>query len=308
MTLNRYPDRDAVELRKDLADYLGDGLTASHVWAANGSNEVIQQLLQAFGGPGRRALGFEPGYSMHSLIARVTGTRWVAADRDEDFGLDPDRAVRVIEQNQPDVIFLTSPNNPTGTSAPIRAIEAVCDAAPGVVIVDEAYAEFAREGTPQRAEPAAPLPRARGHPHHVQGVRHGGRQDRVPGRRSRGGREAAAGPAALSPVCRHPGGGEGRARAGRRAAGHRHVSSGRTGRGWSAGSGSAGCAVADSDANFVLFGEFEQRRDGLAGAARPRRAGPRGRAAALAAGHGGDAGGDGRFPRGTGRGAEEGAA
>ncbi len=147
VTLNRYPDRDAVELRKDLADYLGHGLTASHVWAANGSNEVIQQLLQAFGGPGRRALGFEPGYSMHSLIARVTGTRWVAADRDEDFGLDPDRAVRVIEQNQPDVVFLTSPNNPTGTSAPIGAIAAVCDAAPGVVIVDEAYAEFGRAGS-----------------------------------------------------------------------------------------------------------------------------------------------------------------
>ena len=144
VTLNRYPDRDAVELRKDLADYLGHGLTASHVWAANGSNEVIQQLLQAFGGPARRALGFEPGYSVHPLIARVTGTRWVAADRDEDFGLDPDRAVRVIEQNEPDVVFLTSPNNPTGTSAPIEAIEAVCDAAPGVVVVDEAYAEFAR--------------------------------------------------------------------------------------------------------------------------------------------------------------------
>jgi histidinol-phosphate aminotransferase len=146
-TLNRYPDRDAVELRKDLADYLGHGLTASHLWAANGSNEVIQQLLQAFGGPGRHALGFDPGYSMHPLIARVTGTRWVAADRDEDFGLDPGRAARVIEQHRPDVVFLTSPNNPTGTSAPIGTIEAVCDAAPGIVVVDEAYAEFAREGS-----------------------------------------------------------------------------------------------------------------------------------------------------------------
>ena len=95
-TLNRYPDRDAVELRKDLADYLGPGLTARQLWAANGSNEVIQQLLQAFGGPGRRALGFDPGYSMHSLIARVTCTGWVSADRDEDFGLDPERAARVI--------------------------------------------------------------------------------------------------------------------------------------------------------------------------------------------------------------------
>ncbi len=147
-TLNRYPDRDAVELRKDLADYLGHGLTAGQVWAANGSNEVIQQLLQAFGGPGRRALGFDPGYSMHSLIARVTCTGWVSADRDEDFGLDPRRAAAEIERHRPDLVFLTSPNNPTGTAAPMALIEAVCAAAPGLVVVDEAYAEFAREGTP----------------------------------------------------------------------------------------------------------------------------------------------------------------
>ena len=147
-TLNRYPDRDAVELRKDLADYLGHGLTGAQLWAANGSNEVIQQLLQAFGGPGRRALGFDPGYSMHSLIARVTCTGWVSAPRDEDFGLDPERAARVIEEHQPDLTFLTSPNNPTGTAAPIGLIEAVCAAAPGLVVIDEAYAEFAREGTP----------------------------------------------------------------------------------------------------------------------------------------------------------------
>src|SRR6266436_4655168 len=147
VTLNRYPDRDAVELRKDLADYLGHGLTGRHVWAANGSNEVIQQVQQAFGGPGRRALGFDPGYSMHPLIARVTCTGWVAADRDEDFGLDPDRAARVISQARPSVVFLTSPNNPTGTAAPLDVIEAVCDAAPGIVVIDEAYAEFARDGT-----------------------------------------------------------------------------------------------------------------------------------------------------------------
>jgi len=147
-TLNRYPDRDAVELRKALADYLGHDLTGAQLWAANGSNEVIQQLLQAFGGPGRRALGFDPGYSMHSLIARVTCTGWVSAARDEDFGLDPERAARVIGEHQPDLTFLTSPNNPTGTAAPIELIEAVCVAAPGLVVVDEAYAEFAREGTP----------------------------------------------------------------------------------------------------------------------------------------------------------------
>jgi histidinol-phosphate aminotransferase len=147
-TLNRYPDRDAVELRKDLADYLGHGLTARHVWAANGSNEIIQQVFQAFGGPGRRALGFEPGYSMHPLIARVTCTTWIDVDRDEDFGLDANKAAQAIEQAQPGLVFLTSPNNPTGTAAPIEVIEAICDAAPGLVVIDEAYAEFAREGTP----------------------------------------------------------------------------------------------------------------------------------------------------------------
>ena len=147
-TLNRYPDRDAVALRTGLASYLGHGLTASQVWAANGSNEIIQQLLQAFGGPGRRALGFEPSYSMHPLITRVTCTEWVAADRDEDFGLDPAHAAAVIAAERPDVVFLTSPNNPTGTALPLPVIRRVCAAAPGIVVVDEAYAEFARDDSP----------------------------------------------------------------------------------------------------------------------------------------------------------------
>jgi histidinol-phosphate aminotransferase len=144
-TLNRYPDRDAAALRDDLAAYLGHGLAREQVWAANGSNEIIQQLLQAFGGPGRAALGFEPSYSMHPRIARSTGTRWVPAHRDAGFGLDPARAVAAVRDTQPDVVFLTSPNNPTGTALPLETIEAVCEAAPGMVIVDEAYAEFARD-------------------------------------------------------------------------------------------------------------------------------------------------------------------
>jgi histidinol-phosphate aminotransferase len=146
-TLNRYPDRDAAGLRDDLAAYLGHGLTRAQVWAANGSNEIIQQLLQAFGGPGRSALGFEPSYSMHPNISRTTGTRWVAAARDDDFGLDPGRAARRVAAERPDVVFLTSPNNPTGTALPLPVIEAVCAAAPGMVVVDEAYAEFARDLT-----------------------------------------------------------------------------------------------------------------------------------------------------------------
>ena len=147
--LNRYPDRDAVALRRDLAAYLGHGLTADQTWAANGSNEVIQQLFQAFGGAGRTALGFEPSYSMHPIIAQTTGTAWISGSRDADFGLDPGRAVAAVTGLRPDLVFLTSPNNPTGTALPLAVIEQVCDAAPGMVIVDEAYAEFARdrEGT-----------------------------------------------------------------------------------------------------------------------------------------------------------------
>ena len=145
-TLNRYPDRDATDLRKDLADYLGHGLTARQVWAANGSNEVIQQLLQAFGGPGRAALGFEPSYSMHPLIALATCTGWTAGARDADYGLST--AAEQVERHKPDVVFVTSPNNPTGTSVPLGLITDVYDAADGMVVIDEAYAEFRRDGTP----------------------------------------------------------------------------------------------------------------------------------------------------------------
>ncbi|MFD6567396.1 histidinol-phosphate transaminase [Micromonospora profundi] len=145
--LNRYPDRDAVALRADLADYLGHDLTVEQVWAANGSNEIQQQLLQAFGGPGRSALGFVPAYSMHPLLAMGTGTRWVPAQRGVDFGLTADEAVAQVREHQPDVVFLCSPNNPTGTALDPAVVAAVLDAAPGVVVVDEAYAEFARPGT-----------------------------------------------------------------------------------------------------------------------------------------------------------------
>ncbi|MEU1589475.1 histidinol-phosphate transaminase [Micromonospora sp. NPDC005710] len=145
--LNRYPDRDAVALRADLAEYLGHGLTVEQVWAANGSNEIQQQLLQAFGGPGRIALGFVPAYSMHPLLALGTSTRWVPAARGVDFGLTAEEAVAQVREHQPDVVFLCSPNNPTGTALDPAVIAAVLDVAPGMVVVDEAYAEFARPGT-----------------------------------------------------------------------------------------------------------------------------------------------------------------
>ncbi|GAB3811074.1 histidinol-phosphate transaminase [Micromonospora zhanjiangensis] len=145
--LNRYPDRDALALRADLAEYLGHELTTAHVWAANGSNEVQQQLLQAFGGPGRTALGFTPAYSMHPLLALGTGTGWVPATRGADFGLTAADAVAQVREHRPDVVFLCSPNNPTGTALDPDVVAAVLAAAPGMVVVDEAYAEFARPGT-----------------------------------------------------------------------------------------------------------------------------------------------------------------
>lgn len=141
--LNRYPDRDAMELRSVLAGYLG--VHSTQVWAANGSNEVLAQLLQAFGGPGRTAMGFVPSYSMHQEIAGLTGTAWRPERRSADFGLEAATAVAAVERDRPDVVLLTRPNNPTGSGMPLELVVAVCAAAPGVVIVDEAYAEFSRE-------------------------------------------------------------------------------------------------------------------------------------------------------------------
>jgi histidinol-phosphate aminotransferase len=142
-TVNRYPDREFTLLRESLAKYLGHGLTSNNIWAANGSNEVLQQFLQAFGGPGRSVLGFRPTYSMHSIIASGTGTRWMEADRDEEFRISPATAVAAIEREKPDVVFLCSPNNPTGTPIHLDTIVAAYDATEGMVLVDEAYAEFA---------------------------------------------------------------------------------------------------------------------------------------------------------------------
>ncbi|MFJ8359641.1 histidinol-phosphate transaminase [Streptomyces sp. NPDC093984] len=148
--LNRYPDRDAVELRTKLAEYLtntgGYEVGLENVWAANGSNEVIQQLLQTFGGPGRTAIGFEPSYSMHALIARGTGTGWISGPRNEDFTIDLAAAEKAIAEHRPDVVFITTPNNPTGNAVPPETVLALYEAAqtakPSMVIVDEAYIEF----------------------------------------------------------------------------------------------------------------------------------------------------------------------
>lgn len=141
--VNRYPDREFTELRDSLAGYLGHGLTRDNIWAANGSNEVLQQTLQAFGGPGRTVLGFPPTYSMHSIIASGTGTRWLTAQRDAGYELSAETVVAAIERERPDVVFLCSPNNPTGTPLALETIAAAYDAHPGILLVDEAYAEFA---------------------------------------------------------------------------------------------------------------------------------------------------------------------
>ncbi|WP_329188583.1 histidinol-phosphate transaminase [Streptomyces sp. NBC_01428] len=148
--LNRYPDRDAVELRTELAAYLtktgGHPVGTENVWAANGSNEVIQQLLQTFGGPGRSAIGFEPSYSMHALIARGTGTAWIPGPRTADFTIDVAAAEQAVAENRPDVVFITTPNNPTGNAVPRETVlalyEATQRAKPSMVVVDEAYVEF----------------------------------------------------------------------------------------------------------------------------------------------------------------------
>ena len=155
-TLNRYPDREATELRTRLAAYVGNGIDVTQVWAANGSNEILQQLLMAFGGAGRTALGFLPSYAMHNLIARATGTRWLSVYRSDDFSLDPGRARADVLEHQPDLVFLCSPNNPTGTALDPAVVDAVLEVAGGMVVVDEAYAEFSHQPTL--------LPMLAGHP------------------------------------------------------------------------------------------------------------------------------------------------
>jgi len=147
--LHRYPDRDAVALRTDLAGYLsaqtGVQLGVENLWAANGSNEILQQLLQAFGGPGRTAIGFVPSYSMHPIIADGTRTEWLQAARADDFGLDVDAAVAAITDRRPDVVFVASPNNPSGQSVSLPDLRRLLDVVPGILIVDEAYGEFSSQ-------------------------------------------------------------------------------------------------------------------------------------------------------------------
>jgi histidinol-phosphate aminotransferase len=157
-TLNRYPDREFTELRKGLAAYLereaGVTLVAEQIWAANGSNEVMLQILQAFAGPGRTVVSFAPTYSMYPEYARDAMSTYVAGRRHDDFGFDLAEAARVVEKHRPSVVLLPSPNNPTGTALPHDVIGELCEMVSndGVVVIDEAYAEFRREGKPSALE------------------------------------------------------------------------------------------------------------------------------------------------------------
>src|ERR1700742_191777 len=147
--LHRYPDRDAVALRTDLAAYLtaqtGTPVSVENLWAANGSNEILQQLLQAFGGPGRSAIGFVPSYSMHPIIADGTRTEWLQSVRADDFSFDAESAVTAVAERKPDVVFIASPNNPSGQSVSLPDLRRLLDVVPGILIVDEAYGEFSSQ-------------------------------------------------------------------------------------------------------------------------------------------------------------------
>jgi histidinol-phosphate aminotransferase len=138
---HRYPDRAATALREAIAAW--HEVDPAQVFAANGSNEVLQTLLLAYGGAGRTVVTFEPTYQLHAHIARITGARVVEGERAADFTLDPAELRRVIETEQPHVAFLCSPNNPTGRVEPRQRVEELLHLAPGLVVVDEAYAQFA---------------------------------------------------------------------------------------------------------------------------------------------------------------------
>lgn len=149
--LNRYPDRDAIELREDLARYVSvdaeTSLDFRNIWPANGSNEVMLEVMQCFGGPGKKALTFSPTYSMYPDYCRDTFTEFVAVPRRSDFTVDSALLREAVKEHQPDVILISSPNNPTGTAFDLHLIDELYSYFPGLIVVDEAYAEFRRPGT-----------------------------------------------------------------------------------------------------------------------------------------------------------------
>jgi histidinol-phosphate aminotransferase len=152
---NRYTDRSAWALRSDIAAL--HGCDPAQVFVANGSNEVLQTVLLAYAGPGRTVVTFEPTYQMHAQIARITGAVVVEGERGDDFTLDPAEVDRVLDEAQPHVVFLTSPNNPTGLVEPRERVEQLLASAPGLVVVDEAYAQFADWSALDMVDESIPL-------------------------------------------------------------------------------------------------------------------------------------------------------
>lgn len=140
--LHRYPDREFLDLRRAIANYLPGQLDPEQIWAANGSNEILQQFHQAFGGPGRLTVSFGPTYSMYPIIAKGTLTDYLELPREEDYTLSHGRVLEAIEEHKPNVLILCNPNNPTGTQIDLNLIEAAYEATQGMLLVDEAYAEF----------------------------------------------------------------------------------------------------------------------------------------------------------------------
>ena len=147
LSLNRYPDREFLELRAGLASFLGSGLTEKQVWAANGSNEILQQFFTAFGGPDKKAISFGPTYSMYPNIARGTLTPYQELPRESNFGLSAEYLAAEITRVNPDVVILCTPNNPTGNSISLEAIVAAYESFDGMLVVDEAYQEFSSQGS-----------------------------------------------------------------------------------------------------------------------------------------------------------------
>jgi histidinol-phosphate aminotransferase len=155
---NRYPDRDAGELRAALAGHLGQ--PAARLFPANGSNEVLQTILLTYGGHGRRALVFEPTYALHAHLARITATDVVEGYRDERLAIDLGSAATLIERHQPAIVFVCSPNNPTGTVESRELVAGLLDLVArygGLLVVDEAYGEFAPWSALELVDDSAPL-------------------------------------------------------------------------------------------------------------------------------------------------------
>jgi len=152
---HRYPDRSASALREAIAAH--HGVQASQVFVANGSNEVLQTLCLTYGGPGRTVATFEPTYALHSHIPKITNTGVVSGERCDDFSLDLDEVRRVLAEHEPIITFLCSPNNPTGMVETEETVRAVADLAPGLLVVDEAYGQFAPWSALELVDDESPL-------------------------------------------------------------------------------------------------------------------------------------------------------